>query len=339
MERIAIIGTGLIGASIGLGLRAAKLPGVEVVGFDAERDAAGDAKRVGAVDKSAPSLREAVRDAKMVIIATPPLAVRTVMQELSDELAEGVVVTDVASTKVEIRRWAREFLPDSVSYVGGHPMAGKETAGAKNADAELFKGATYAVVPSAQASENAVKSVLGLVNILGAEPLFIDAEEHDQYAAAISHMPLIVATALFSLVRNSPAWSDIAPLAAGGFRDTTRLASGDPRMGHDIFATNAEGVVHWIDRLIDELTRYRGLIQTDRKALFKALAETQLHRDAFILGERPSRQPAIDVPSTKETMSGMLFGGMIASRIEKFDKEMGGSGPKRRRVLDDDDYA
>lgn len=338
MERIAIIGTGLIGGSIGLALRAAKLPEMEIIGFDIERDAAGDAKRVGAVDKMAHSLVEAVRGAQMVIIATPPLAVRTVMQELTEAVSEGAVVTDVASTKVEIRRWAREFLPDGVSYVGGHPMAGKESSGAKNADAALFKDATYCVVPAAQASEGAVKSVLGLVNILGAEPLFIDAEEHDQYAAAISHMPLVVSTALFSLARTSPAWGDIAPLAAGGFRDTTRLASGDPRMGHDICATNAEGVVHWIDRLIDELGRYKTMIQSDRKALFRAFSEAQLQRDAFILGERPSRQPAVDMPSTKETMSGMLFGGLIASRMDKFEKDMGSGGAaKRRGVLDDDD--
>jgi prephenate dehydrogenase len=274
----------------------------------------------------------------MVIIATPPLAVRTVMQEISEHLGEGTIVTDTASTKVEIRRWAQEFLPEHVAYVGGHPMAGKETQGVKNADAALFKGATYCVIPSPQAGEGAVKSVLGLVSILGAEPVFIDAEEHDQYAAAISHMPIVVATAIFSLARSSPAWSDIALMAAGGFRDITRLASGDPRMSHDICVTNAEGVVHWIDRLIDELKHFKDLIQSDRKNLFRAFSEAQLQRDAYIGGERPARRPTTELPSTKDSMSSMLFGGLIASRMEKFEKEMGGGQrSKGRSVLDDEE--
>jgi prephenate dehydrogenase len=338
VERIAIIGTGLIGASIGLALKAARLPQVEVVGFDLDRGAAAEAKRLGAVDRNAPNLPEVVRDAKMVIIATPPLAVSSVMQEISEHLVEGAVVTDTASTKVEVRRYAQEFLPEHVSYVGGHPMAGKETSGPKNADAALFNGATYCVIPSPQASEGAVRSVLGLVSVLGAEPLFIDADEHDQYAAAISHMPLVASTALFSLVRTSPSWDDIAPMAAGGFRDVTRLASGDPRMAHDICATNAEGIVHWLDRYIGELQRYRDLIQTDRKGLFKAFSEAQLQRDAFVLGEKPKRRTEADLPSTREQLSGMIFGGLIASRMERFEKDMDQPGAKKRpSVLDDDD--
>jgi prephenate dehydrogenase len=152
MERIAIIGTGLIGGSIGLALKAAKLAEIEVVGFDLERNVAADAKRLGAVDRNAPSLPEVARGAKMVIIATPPLAVGGVMQEISEHLVEGAVVTDTASTKVEVRRYAQEFLPEHVSYVGGHPMAGKEAQGIKNAEATLFQGAAYCVIPSPQAT-------------------------------------------------------------------------------------------------------------------------------------------------------------------------------------------
>jgi prephenate dehydrogenase len=338
VERIAIIGTGLIGGSIGLALKGAKLTGLEIVGFDIDRATAGEAKRRGAVDRNAPSLAEAVRGAKMVVIATPPLSVGNVMQEISEHLVEGAVVTDTASTKVEVRRYAQEFLPEHVSFIGGHPMAGKEEQGVKNADAALFQGAAYCVIPSPQATEGAVKSVLGLVSVLGAEPLFIDAEEHDQYAAAISHMPLVVSTALFSLVRNSPAWGDIAPLAAGGFRDTTRLASGDPRMSHDICATNAEGVIHWLDRFIDELRRYREMIQTDRKALLKTYTEAQLQRDAFIAGERPRRTADYEMPSTKDAIGSMLLGNLVSSKMEKMEKEMNQSGRKKpRSVLDDEE--
>src|SRR5205823_10760838 len=115
------------------------------------------------------------------------------------------------------------------------------------APATLSRDRAYPIIPSTTGTEGAIKSVLGLISILGAEPVFIDAEEHDQYVAAISHMPLILSSALFTLVRNSPAWHEISPLASSGFRDLTRLASGDPQMSHDICVTNPDGVLHWLD--------------------------------------------------------------------------------------------
>ena len=337
MERLTIVGTGLIGGSIGLALKAAKLSDLEVIGYDADSAAMADARRMGAIDKGAPTLAEAVRDARMVIVAVPPLTQREVFEEIGPHLAEGAIVTDTASTKGPIARWAREALPERVSFVGGHPMAGKETQGIKAADATLFKDKTWAVVPTAEAGEGAVKSVLGLVNVVGAEPLFVDADEHDQYVAAISHLPLVLSSALFSLVRASPSWDDIMPLAASGFRDTTRLASGDPQMAHDICATNSEAIVHWIDRYMVELQRFKELIQDDRRGLFRLFTEVQLQRDAFLSGERKSRVPAVTMPSAKDTMSSMLLGGLISSRMEQFEKDMDRRKGRKGTLIDDDD--
>lgn len=338
METVAIIGTGLIGGSIGLALKGAKLSDVEVVGYDEDRSAMGDARRRGAIDRTSPSAAEAVRGAKMVIVAVPPLAVRAVLDEIAGHLVEGAVLTDTTSTKSMPARWAKELLPEHVSFVGGHPMAGKENQGIKAADATLFKDKAWAVVPSPSAGEGAVRSVLGLISIAGAEPLFVDPEEHDQYVAAISHLPLVMSAALFSLVRQSPSWDDIAPLAASGFTDMTRLASGEPRMAHDICATNGDAVAHWIDRYIVELQRYKDLMLEDRKHLFKVFSEVQIQRDAFLAGDHKTRQPMIETPSVKDSMSNMLLGGLLNSRMEKFEKDMDRqSKGKGRGVLDDDD--
>ena len=335
MERVTIIGTGLIGGSIGLALKGAKLPDLEVVGYDEDRGSMADARRMGAIDRGAPTLPEAVRGAKMVVVAVPPLEVRNVFALMAGHLLEGAIVTDTASTKAMPARWAKELLPEHVSFVGGHPMAGKETQGIKAAEAGLFKERAWAVVPAPAASEGAVKSVLGLINLVGAEPLFVDAEEHDQYVAAISHLPLVMSAALFSLVRGSPSWDDIAPLAATGFRDLTRLASGDPRMSHDICATNSDAIAHWLDRYIVELQRFKDLMQENRNGLFKTFAEAQLQRDAFMAGERRVRQPAVEMPSAKETMNSMLFGGLINARMEQFEKDMQRGNKGRRSVIDD----
>ncbi len=338
MERVTIIGTGLIGGSIGLALRAGKSAGIELVGYDEDRGAMGEARKMGAIDRGAPDLKEAVAGARLVIIAVPPLAARQVLEQIAPLLSPGTVITDTASTKVQVARWAAEFLPESVSYVGGHPMAGKETQGIKAAEAGLFREKVWAVIPSPRASETAVQTVIGLVALVGAEPLFVDAEEHDQYVAAISHVPLVASTALFTLAAGSPSWDDIAPLAASGFRDMTRLASGDPRMAHDICATNADAIVHWLDRYIAELGRFRTMMLEDRKALFKTFAGAQLQREAFLAGKWKRREPEIQAPSAKEAMGGLLLGGLLNSRVDKFEKDMERQGRGRgRSVLDDDE--
>lgn len=341
-EKITIIGLGLIGGSIGLALKAANLPNLTIVGHDLEGGAMRDALKRGAVDRVEETLEGAVEGARMVILAVPPLAVRLLLEDMADLLPEEAIVTDVASTKGEVLRWAQRYLPPTVSFVGGHPMAGKEETGVRAADKDLFRGRAYAIVPAVNATEGAVKSVLGLVDILGAEPVFIDADEHDQYVAAISHMPIVVSAALFTLVRNSPSWQEIAPLTGPAFRDLTRLASGDPQMNHDICVTNPEGVVHWLDRLIGELRRYRDLIMDNHEELFATFSAAQLQREAYLAGtDRPARQ-RIEVPSASDQMSTLLFGSWMTERVKKYEKMMKqveDRGRSSARVSNDDDHS
>src|SRR5439155_9521993 len=144
-EKIAIIGLGLIGGSIGLGLKAAKLEGVQVVGHDRDPSVGAKARRVGAVDESDWNLISAVRGANMVIIATPVVGVRETFGFIADHLEPGCVITDTASTKAEVMGWAADMLPPNIHFVGGHAMAGKETPGIDGAEATRFKGAAYCV--------------------------------------------------------------------------------------------------------------------------------------------------------------------------------------------------
>src|SRR5574341_1212043 len=161
-KRITIIGTGLIGGSLGLALKASSLKGLELVGHDADREAATRAAKMGAIDRAEYNLPRAIEGAGMVIIAVPLLAVREVMQQIAPHLVEGAIVTDTSSTKAHVMQWAQESLPEHVSFVGGHPMAGKESAGIEHAEAALFRDCTYCICPAVDASDSAVKSVMGL---------------------------------------------------------------------------------------------------------------------------------------------------------------------------------
>jgi prephenate dehydrogenase len=291
MPRLAIIGLGLIGGSLGLALKAANLESLEIVGHDREWGVGGRAKRLGAIDQDARLPEDAVEGASIVVIATPVSQVKQTMKDIASSLSEGAVVTDTASTKRDVMRWAKEHLPDNVNFVGGHPIAGKETSGLDAAEATLFQGRPWAVIPSVRASEAAVTAVENLVRLAGAVPVIIDAEEHDSYLAAVSHLPLLAATALFSLAAESPAWPDLAALAGPGFRDTTRLGSTNPDLGHDISLTNRENILHWLDRYIDELRRYRALVAQGGALdeLYKQLAKVQTARDSFL--EKPPERP------------------------------------------------
>jgi len=337
--RIAIIGLGLIGGSLGLAIKAVRPEALEVVGYDREWGVSSKAQRLDAIDRATRDAAAAARDAALVIIATPVLAIRQVMEEIAPVLREGCVVTDTGSTKAEVLRWSGDLLPEHVDFVGGHPMAGKEQSGIQAADAHLFAGAAYCVVPHVNASERAINTVVTLAGIVGARPVFIDAEEHDSYVAAVSHLPLVLSAALFSLARNSQAWPDMAELASSGFRDLTRLASGDPNMSHDICLTNREHIVHWLDRMTDELSRYRELIRDKDEELFKAFARTQLDRDTFLTSPPERRRPPVqdaDILTSGERMASFLVGEQWVRRLRDMgrsleDREKGREREGRRR--------
>ncbi len=316
MARIAIIGLGLIGGSIGLALKKAGLTDIEIAGNARSRDTIRRAKKIGAIDIEAGTPEDAAAGARLVIVASPIMTIPTVFGDIAPALDPGAVVTDVASTSGQVARWAKEKLPEHVHFVGGHPMAGKETQGIDSADADLFRDRTWVISPAVDAPESAVDTIIGLVQQVGAKPVFMDADEHDSYVAAISHLPLTVASALFSVAFGSAAWPELATLAAGGFRDSTRLASGSPEMAHDIMKTNRDNVIHWLDRLQVELTRFREIIaRGDGKELAEAFTKAQIERDNFALNGPPRR----DVPDRVENVSlgDMLMGTKVNAMFRK----------------------
>jgi prephenate dehydrogenase len=326
MPRVAIIGLGLIGGSIGLALKRAGLESLEIAGHDNEWGVAAKAKKCGAIDVEERHPTLAVEGAAIVVIATPISKVPAVFEDIAPALGENAVVTDTASTKRDIVRIAQKALPEGVHFVGGHPIAGKETSGIDAADAALFDGRPWAVTPSVHASERAIQTVENLIQLLGAQPVLIDADEHDAYMAAVSHLPLVAATALFSLVRESQGWAELGSLAGPGFRDTTRLASTDPGLSHDIALTNRENLLHWLDRYIEELRRYRGLIADAdaQERLLEVFVRAQTERDIFV--EHPPERPRPEVHrddlTPGERMASLFTGEYVIRRRKDIEKLM-----------------
>ncbi len=281
-RRIAIVGLGLIGGSIGLALKRAGSDGVELVGYARRPETADRALQLGAIDRFEGSLASAVDKAALVILATPTMSVKEILSQIGSHLPVGCVVTDVASTKVQVMKWAEESLPASASFVGGHPMAGKELSGIDVADADLFKGCTYCIVPGRGASDDAVQTIVDLVHKVGARHVFMNASDHDQFVAGISHLPLILASALVMATTGNPHWSKMSEVAATGYQGATRLASQHPRMNRDICLTNGENIVSWIDDFTRELQRFRALIAEGDLGLEQAFDRARQARNAWI---------------------------------------------------------
>jgi prephenate dehydrogenase len=325
MPKIAIIGTGLIGTSLGLALRQSQLKDIEVVGTDSEHQARAGAQKRDAFHRVENRLFNAVDGADIVILATPVMAMKELMQILGPELPEGCIVTDVGSSKRVVLDWADQFLSNRVEFVGGHPMAGKETAGPEAAEANLFMGKVYCVIPSSRASQRAVSEVTTMVESIGARPYFIGIEEHDSFVAAASHLPFLLSMAMVECTSKSANWEDIAQLASSGYRDITRLAAGDPVMHRDICVTNSKPIVAWIDAFIRELYDFRKMLDTEAdpdpeaiKAVFEHANEARARwASGAVTPQSRNYNPHQELPTFAESM-GEMFLGRRAIQARKF---------------------
>jgi len=279
-KRVAIIGLGLIGGSIGLALHKANAV-QQVTGYDLGKGVSNHARKIGAIDQPYSVIDDAVRGAELIILATPVGTMRSLLQNLATAATPGAVVTDVASTKAQVISWAEEFLPSSISFVGGHPMTGKELSGIEVADAMLFQGHIYCLTPTAHTQPTAINKVSVLIEALEARVRFLEPAEHDGLVAGVSHLPFVSAIALMNTIANSPTWNDAALLAAGGFRDVTRLAAGNPEMYRDICLTNSDAITRWLGEYISTLSTLRDRIATHDKTLAETFAGAQQLRQEW----------------------------------------------------------
>ena len=320
MTTIAIVGTGLMGTSLALAIKSSNLK-VDIVGTDYDSVARSGAQKSGAFKKVESRLANAIRGADVVVFATPIQAMREMMESAANDFEEGCVVTDVGSSKKVVLQWAEEVLPKHVSFVGGHPMAGKELSGPRNADGTMFKGKAYCIVPSVNAERAAVSSVTTIAEAIGAKPFFIGVDEHDSFVAAVSHLPFMMSVALMGTTSKSANWDDIAQLASSGFSDLSRLASGDPVMHRDICVTNPEPIVAWMDSYIRELYELRNMLAKeggpDPDAVHEVFEEAMNARARWKAGILTKiDRVTSDIPSFAESMGEVFMGrrGMEAQK-------------------------
>ena len=256
---VNVVGLGLIGGSVGMALRA---KGFTVSGFDVDADRIDKALAVGAIDSAG-----VVSDALMSIVCTPA---GVAAQAIADTLGTTHgIVTDVCSVKAAV---CAPFASEP-RFVGGHPMAGSEQEGLDGARADMFTGTTWVLTPTAQTPDSTFTFVRSIVTSFGAEVISLPPDRHDALVAVVSHVPHLVAAGLMSVADGrSDEHAALLQLAAGGFRDMTRIASGHPAIWPDICEQNRDAIVSGLDSLVSELSTMRDIVAaTDRNALVARL--------------------------------------------------------------------
>lgn len=287
INRLCIIGVGLIGGSLA---RALKRAGAcaEVVGCGRDEGALRRAVELGVIDRyhSDPAL--AVSGADVVVLAVPLGMMESVLRRIAPALSAGAVITDVGSAKGSVVAAAQAvFGKVPARFVPGHPIAGTEKSGVEASFAELFQGRRVILTPLSGTDAEAHQIVRRMWEQAGAEVVDMAVEHHDEVLAATSHLPHLLAFALVDTLARMQETAEIFRYAAGGFRDFTRIASSDPKMWRDICLANREAVVAMLDRFSDDLAGLRDAIDAkDSEAIAEVFTRAKTARDRFCRQER-----------------------------------------------------
>ena len=329
IDRLTIIGTGLIGGSLGL-VWAQRRPDITIVGHD-RPEVLEQAEERGAIDKKAADPISSVADTDLVVLATPVATTLRLLDTIAPHLPDGCLVTDVASVKQPVIEQAHDVLPDQVGFLGGHPMSGAEHSGIDHADPLLFENAVYSLClpddTDEEALEGALSPIVDLVETTGGRPLVLEAKRHDRLVAAVSHVPQLLSVALVNLVATTEDEEDLAlHLAGGGFRDMTRIAASPFEMWRDVLVGN-EGAIH------DALSRFRRhlreirnrLIEEDLDALEETFDEAQEARAAIPGDSKGFLHPLSDIYVRASDEPGVLHdltGHLVDADINLKDIEL-----------------
>jgi len=285
IKHVTIVGVGLLGGSAALAIKAHD-PSVCVAGVGRRQVSLDAALEVGAIDTAHFDPAECVGKSDLVILATPVGAFERHLKAAAPALGHGTLVTDVGSTKAKVARLARRILGPGGPFVGSHPMAGSEQKGVRFSRADLFVGASCIITPTSDTPPDAVETIEAFWKTLGMRVIRRSPEAHDRAVARISHLPHVLAGLMMLL----PGNNDLE-VSASGFRDVTRLASGDPEMWRDILLTNRGAVLSALDKFSAETAKLRDLIdQGDGAEIEKFLARAKRRRDTTIVSRIVDRR-------------------------------------------------
>lgn len=281
-KRVFVIGLGLIGGSIALAIK--RSHDALVIGYEINEERQSLAKTLNVIDEAAASIEDGAKEADLIIISAPVQQTEKIIEVLSNsELKPSVIITDVGSTKQQIMDKAKLLLRKGITFIGGHPMAGSHKSGVSAARPHLFENAYYILTPAKETPEADISELKDWLKGTKANILILTPREHDELTGAISHFPHIVAASLVHQVAHiDERNSTVSSLAAGGFRDITRIASSSPIMWRDILLHNKDTLLDLLEKWQDEMDRVKEMIDSmDSEAIYCYFQEAKEFRDGL----------------------------------------------------------
>ena len=282
IQRLAIIGVGLIGGSLARALRRKRACG-QVVGYGRDIENLKKAVALGVIDEYSLTVASAVKEANMVVLATPLATTEPLLRSMRGYFRDDVIITDVGSAKGSVVEAARATLDKLLPrFVPGHPIAGKEQSGMEASTADMFEAHRVILTPLPETAVNALDTVTRMWEMCGAEVIQLDVEQHDEILAATSHLPHLLAYALVDCLAGMRERDEIFRFAAGGFADFTRIASSHPQMWHDICFANRNQLLRVLDIFGGHLGNIRTAIENnDSNELLQIFTRAKETRDRF----------------------------------------------------------
>jgi len=282
--KLAIIGVGLIGGSLGLCLKDKLGDKIFITGLCRSERSMKRAMELGAVDVATSDIKTVVEDADIIYLSPPVLQIVPMVKKILPFIKSGAIITDAGSTKQFIWHELKKILPKDIFYIAGHPMTGKEKSGVEVADKNLFKGKAYVIAEDTGAPLEAHERLMSILNLTEANFLTIDIAKHDRCASIISHVPHLTAAALVTLLNNAGNdFDSCLKLVGGGFKDTTRIASSNADMWADICMTNGDAITNHLRELQNILDGVINAIENhDRQAVHDYFAKSKACRDKIL---------------------------------------------------------
>lgn len=317
MERIAVVGAGPIGTSIGLALKSVGLKNTEVIGQCSDRDSLSIIKKINAFDEIVSGLDEALEGAQLVVIDSPVSETRDILQSMSPHISDGAVVTDTGNSKVRCAVWAKEFLPDSIDYIGGRPIIKNFDMRLESSSSQLFKDNYYCIMPTEKADAQAIKTVVSMVEAIGAVPYFLDPIEHDSYSAAVDVLPMVISAAFVNTTAGSDSWKEMYKTASRAFDQQSMASSDDPIDAETQCLTVSQPLIHWIDQMILSMNKIRSQLSEDSDDLIESFITAWEQRARWETGAIGNDDSRPTLPTAGESMASVLLGDKLAKRFTK----------------------
>jgi prephenate dehydrogenase len=285
-ERVSIIGVGLLGGSLAKVLRKLGLA-KSIVGYGRNKANLNEAKNLNIIDDVAPDIQSAARDADLIVFCSPVQTIAQLAMEMSPHLKPGCLVTDVGSTKETLVLDMEKFIPDGISFIGAHPIAGGEMSGFRLSSDTLFDDAHCIITPTDKSDPESLKIAIELWKTIGMHVSIMDAKEHDFIFGAVSHLPHVLIFALMNTLGDlkSENYDRITSFSGAGLRDITRTAASEPAMWRDICLSNKDSILHFLDLFQETLNHLRSSIEQENGTLLTRQFEISNQHRLKLIGK------------------------------------------------------